>query len=368
MDVRSSKNSIDDLKRSEPPTSSALDERQTFLKRIGLHDEAVEAIMRSFDPEIDTSADISTYVECYVLSHRTDEYIPEEYYEEELRRCGLSEQVARQHMAPEDSIFRSIKEPWTWALDTLKTNIAIHEQVLSTSDMVPSNDADPISSSEDEFGDPVVPWRTRPSILLAEKPRPPSEEEVIWYKSGIDERFRNAYDGNAHAIEVRNILSLPPSDVAGLNSCLYYTDSLGYAMHYARWSGRRANSEDARPVILRHYIPKAWIHSLQDIGVVSCLTTSQFQELVWWSYRLSTITGYTETNLIRETLTERRIVVCPINAITPAQVRGLENESEIKPMIINNSCPNQICILYLHQNYNLFNVLKTFEALLSPAT
>ncbi|KAK2800352.1 hypothetical protein FQN50_008168 [Emmonsiellopsis sp. PD_5] len=147
MDIRSSKNSIQDLKRSEPPTSS---ERQTFLQRIGLHDEAVEAIMGSFDPEIDPRSDISTYVECYVLSHRTDEYFPEEYYGGGLRRCGLSEQVARQHMAPEDSVFRSMKEPWFWALDTLKTNMAIYEQVLSTSDMTPrdvtpSNDAGPDS-------------------------------------------------------------------------------------------------------------------------------------------------------------------------------------------------------------------------------
>ncbi|KAK2800351.1 hypothetical protein FQN50_008167 [Emmonsiellopsis sp. PD_5] len=139
-------------------------------------------------------------------------------------------------------------------------------------------------------------------------------------------------------------------------------------MRYAQWSSRRARSEDARPVILQHYIPKSWIRPLQDSGVVSYLTTSQFQELVWWSYRLSSITGYMETDLIRETLTEKCVVVCPINAITPAQVRRLENESEIRPMVINNSRPNQICILYLRQNYALFNALTTFQALLSPAT
>ncbi|PGH18814.1 hypothetical protein AJ79_00227 [Helicocarpus griseus UAMH5409] len=95
------------------------EETKTFLSRVELRDEAVNAIAESYDPDFDCRADITTY-----------EHIPEDQYEDELERCGLSDELARRHMSPEDRVFREMQEPWYWAMYTLRTNIMIYEELM----------------------------------------------------------------------------------------------------------------------------------------------------------------------------------------------------------------------------------------------
>jgi hypothetical protein len=60
-----------------------------------------------------------TYIQGWVFSRSGDEYVPQDRYQQELKRCGLSDELAAKHMDPEFAIFRDMQAPWYWALDTL---------------------------------------------------------------------------------------------------------------------------------------------------------------------------------------------------------------------------------------------------------
>lgn len=62
-------------------------------------------------------------------------------------------------MAPEDEVFRQMQEPWYWALDTLRTNMMIHEEPISPplnmksdSDRDSGSDSTKFSNSRVEAG------------------------------------------------------------------------------------------------------------------------------------------------------------------------------------------------------------------------
>jgi hypothetical protein len=46
--------------------------------------------------------------------------VAEDGYQQELIRCGLSDELAAKHMDAEFAIFRRMQDPWYWALDTLR--------------------------------------------------------------------------------------------------------------------------------------------------------------------------------------------------------------------------------------------------------
>ena len=79
------------------------------LKYLGLSMEAADYIANMFDPRMDPRADLWTYIEGWVLSRFNDESVYEDRYQEELERCGLSNDLAVRHMDPQFAMFRDMQ-------------------------------------------------------------------------------------------------------------------------------------------------------------------------------------------------------------------------------------------------------------------
>ncbi|KAL1962751.1 hypothetical protein VTN77DRAFT_9205 [Rasamsonia byssochlamydoides] len=200
-------------------------------------------------------------------------------------------------MDPEFAVFRAMHDLWYWALDTLRMNLDMEEQ------------------EEPSTGTSAV----------GHTARPPSDDEVLWLRGAVESRSLRVYDANTLRMRShRKMLSFPPSDYGGLQTCLHLTDSLDAVRQYAGWAHRRARpGPGSQPSILYLYVPKGWIEE----NKVRYLTTAEFQELVWWSYRDSESSNATPDFV--KAVHQRKITIGPISAVSPAQVERMGDSNEI---------------------------------------
>jgi hypothetical protein len=306
--------------------------------------------------------------------------VAEDGYQQELIRCGLSDELAAKHMDAEFAVFRRMQDPWYWALDTLRMR---HDQL----DFIEEAMGDP-SDGGNEDGGTVRSLGTGPpkkssseSAIRPDKGkgrgasvteegvadgipggatnfRSPGSDEVIWLKGATKSRFWSGYSATTLRMNPRSILSMPPTDFGGLHNCLYLTDSADAAKLYAGWATRRgALGPGSEALILCLYIPKQWLRALQEQNQIRYLITDEFQHLVWWSHRDSQA-GPTP-NAIQD-IHQSKVIYGPINPVSPKQVRRLANSNEIVPYRFQGGQPAQICVLVSKED--VLDKLAGFEA------
>lgn len=229
------------------------------LEDIGLSTEAITHIASLYDLELDPRADLWGYIEAWVLSRRSDEYVAEYGYQQELIRCGLSDGLAAKHMDAEFAIFRRMQDPWSWALDTLR----MRYDMLNSIEEAPSDGGNEDNNSGEGRSLGACSEEKPSSSKSAGHPegamnnlRQPASGEAIWLKGSIRSRLLDGYSATTLRMNPRSIPSLPPTDFGGLLSCLYLTDSIDVAKQYARWATRRAApGPGSEAMILYLYIP-----------------------------------------------------------------------------------------------------------------
>jgi hypothetical protein len=95
------------------------------------------------------------------------------------------------------------------------------------------------------------------------------------------------------------------------------------------------------------------------------LTITEFQHLVWWSYRDSQLGAAPEA--IKD-IQQSKFIRGPINTTSPKQVQRLADSSEIVPGTFQGRKPDQICVLVLPSDDDVLGQLAGFEAqLVNPA-
>jgi len=348
-----------------------------LLEFIGLNAEAITHIVNIYDPEVDPRADLWDYIKSWVLSSRSDEYVAEDEYQQELIRCGLSEDLAVKHMDAEFAVFRRMQDPWFWALDTLRMR---HDQAIgeftgepldgrresqSLSEKKSSSKFSALASRLHE--DKERPSTTEEGLargILGEGTtfRQPRSDEILWFKGAVKSRLLDGYSTTTLRTSFRLLLSNPPTDFWGIFSCLCLTDSASAAERYAAWATRRANHrvpDSAEPLILVLYISKHWLRDLQERGQFRRLRIDEFQMLVWWNYREAQAGAAPDA--IKD-IYQSKVIHGPINAKSPMQIRRLANSNEIVPGILQGQTANQICVPVFLSNNDTFRTLAGFEA------
>ena len=285
-------------------------------------------------------------------------------------------------MDPQFKDLRMMEEPWFWALDTLRSRLEVMDFCpSSTSENEPidgsggdsgrqsrrnkssvSGKGGPASQKGAEKGQSSVETsgKTTESSRNEAEHRLPMDDEVVWYKGGIRARFSPYYNEATRRITHSGIPSLPPTDFNAVTSCLYYTDSLDCATHYAAWAASRSGGAlGSERAILCIYVAKPWLESLRTAGEVRYLTTPEFQELVWWSYRPAEHILDTPDH-VRETR-QSQLIIGPINAHAPSKVRRLQ-ASEVESATFGGQKAWQICVSLMDSNREVIRKLDSFEA------